>query len=121
VTLTNGLPSTNNARSTLAISQSNPSILYASITRADNYGLLGLYRTSDAGATWVLQDSSTNYLGTQGYYDNAIAVNPTNPNLVAAGGLDVYTSTDGGVTFTQRTSWSTSSSTNMAHADIRHV
>lgn len=117
-TLTTGLPAAGTSRTQLAMAPSNTSILYASITNGSGYGLLGLYRTTDAGATWTLQNSTTNYLGGQGWYDNALTVHPTNPDFVVVGGLDVYTSVNAGVTLTQRTSWATSVSSNMSHADI---
>ncbi len=117
-TLTNGLPAAGTSRTQLAMAPSNTSVLYASITNGSGYGLLGLYRTTDAGATWTLQNSTTNYLGGQGWYDNAVTVHPTNPNFVVVGGLDIYTSSNAGVTLTKRTSWSTAASSNMSHADI---
>ena len=117
-TLTNGLPPAGTSRTQLAMAPSNSSILYASITNGSGYGLLGLYRTTDGGATWTLQNSATNYLGGQGWYDNAVTVNPTNPDFVVVGGLDIYTSSNAGATLTQRTNWSTGTSSNMAHADV---
>jgi photosystem II stability/assembly factor-like uncharacterized protein len=120
-TLINGLPPSGAGRTALAISASNSNVLYASITNNSNYGLLGLYRTTDAGATWTLQNSTTNYLGSQGWYDNVVTVHPTNPNMVFVGGIDIYNSTDGGVTLNQKTVWYTTSSTNMSHADIHFL
>ena len=35
----------------------------------------------------------------QGAYDNVIAADPTSPNVVWAGGIDLFRSTDGGITF----------------------
>ena len=119
--LSNGLPSSGGSRTALAISSSNPSILYASVANSNGYGLLGLYRTTDAGSTWTLQNSSTNYLGSQGWYDNAVTVNPTNSNYVVVGGLDIYASTDGGVTLIQKTVWYSTSANNFSHADIHFL
>jgi photosystem II stability/assembly factor-like uncharacterized protein len=120
-TLSNGLPPSYAGRTTLAISASNPSTLYASIAVDTSYGLLGLYRTIDGGNSWTLQNSSVNYLGSQGWYDNMVTVNPTNPNLIVVGGLDVYSSSNGGVTLTQKSVWYTSSSGTMTHADIHFL
>jgi photosystem II stability/assembly factor-like uncharacterized protein len=121
-TLGGGLPGSGTAgRTQLAMAPGNSSILYASIASQSTSGLLGLYRTTDAGATWTLQNATTNYLGAQGWYDNVVAVHPTNPDFVLVGGLDVYTSSNAGVTLTQRTQWATSTSTNMSHADIHYL
>lgn len=119
-TLSSGLPS-GGGRTQLAMAPSSPSILYASISDLSYSGLLGLYRTSDGGATWSLQNSSTNYLGSQGWYDNAVTVHPANPNAVFVGGLDVYESTDSGRTLTQVSSWFTTIAAQMTHADIHYL
>lgn len=118
-TLSSGLPS-GMGRIQLAPAPSNFNIIYASIA-APGGALLGLYRTTDEGATWTLQASSPNYLSSQGWYDNAVCVHPTNPDLVVVGGLDCYVSTTGGTGLVQRSSWSTGNSGNMCHADIHRM
>jgi photosystem II stability/assembly factor-like uncharacterized protein len=117
--LSGGLPA-DGRRTQLAMAPSNNMILYASIANSSG-GLAGLYRTTDGGDTWTLQASTPNYLSSQGWYDNAVCVHPTNPDFVVVGGLDVYTSSNAGVTLTQRTSWSTTSASNMSHADIHYL
>ena len=78
-----------------------------------------LARSTDGGATWKTMQSNVPFLGQQGWYANAIAVDPNNKNDVIVGGLDIYRSTDGGKTLVQKTDWtSPSSSGNYAHADI---
>lgn len=119
-TLAGGLPG-GMGRIQLAMAKSNTQILYASIAASSGGSLLGLYRTTDGGTTWILQASSPNYLGSQGWYDNAVTVNPTDPNIVIVGGLDLYVSTTGGTGLIQKSSWSTSSSGNMTHADIHRL
>ena len=121
VTLAGGLPAGGMGRIQLAMAPSNNLIIYASIAASSGGSLLGLYRTTDGGTTWTLQASSPNYLGSQGWYDNAVIVHPTDPNIVVTGGLDLYVSTNGGVTLIQKSSWSTSNSQNMTHADIHRL
>jgi photosystem II stability/assembly factor-like uncharacterized protein len=118
--LSGGLPS-NMGRIQLAMANSNSQILYASIAASSGGSLLGLYRTTDGGATWTLQASSPNYLGSQGWYDNAVIVHPANPDLVVVGGIDLYVSTNGGSGLVQKSSWSTTNSQNMTHADIHRL
>ncbi len=48
--------------------------------------------STDSGQTWITKSSNQNYLGEQGEYANAMAINPTNPSIVVAGGLDIYSS-----------------------------
>jgi photosystem II stability/assembly factor-like uncharacterized protein len=75
----------------IAISQSNPSVLYASAESAGS-----VYRTLDGGRTWTLHELP--------YVEiNDLAVDPTNPFTVYAVGGPVYRSTDGGQTWTSVT------------------
>jgi len=114
--LTTGLPTTNAGRIALALAPSAPQTLYTSISdtgkTGGNFGaLVGLYKTTDGGANWAQLSGVPNYLGGQGWYDNAVVVSPTDANTVFAGGVVNYGaqfynqlatligSTDGGVTF----------------------
>jgi hypothetical protein len=58
-----------------------------------------VWRSTDGGATYVLI-STPGQLGAQGWYDNAVWVDPTNANHVVIGGVSRYRSTDG-VNFSQ--------------------
>jgi len=85
----------------LAISPTNPSVIYASIANGRNGGsfgaLKGFYRSADAGATWTLEANTPNFLGGQGWYDNTIAVDPLDPSgntIYAAGQLNYNTNRD---------------------------
>lgn len=119
VTLSGGLPG-GMGRIQLAMAPSNSMVLYASIANSSG-ALVGLYRTTDGGTTWTSQATTPNYLGSQGWYDNAVIVHPTDPNTVVVGGLDLYVSTTGGTGLVQKSSWSTSNSQNMTHADIHRL
>jgi len=77
--------------------------------------------STDGGQTWTTQSSTVDYMGTQAYYDDAIAVNPTRPENVVVGGLDVYSSVNGGVSLAARSNWQNKSySSDFTHADV-HV
>ncbi len=95
VQLGGGLPTSNFGRTSLTISPTNPSIIYAGVSHASSYAIIGLYKTVNGGAIWSAV-STTNFVGTQGWYDNVIAVDPTNPNNVYCAGFDIYRSTSGG-------------------------
>ena len=120
VQLTDGLPASGGGRVQLAISTANANYIYASIASSGG-ALLGLYRTTNAGVNWTLQASSPNYMSSQGWYDNAVACITGNPDGVVVGGLDVYVSTNGGVTLTKKSDWATSSTANFSHADIHYL
>lgn len=83
-------------RIALAIAPSNSQILFAAITRPSDNHILGLRRSANGGASWaaVLSPGSIcpsgtskiNYLGSAGDYHNTLAIDPTDPNIVYAGG-----------------------------------
>ncbi len=80
----------------VAYAASSPNIVYASAN--NNSG--EVYASADGGQTYTLKSTGYNYLSGQGWYDNCIWVDPTNPNVVVVGGTDLYRSSNGGSTFT---------------------
>jgi photosystem II stability/assembly factor-like uncharacterized protein len=78
----------------LAIAQNNTSILYASVENFFNQNWAELYMSVDAGETWsYLEDESgvpKNWLGSQGFYNNTILVNPFDDYIVYVGGIELY-------------------------------
>lgn len=103
----------------VAYAKSNPTTVYASV---DNMGG-ELYVSNDGGQTFTLRNTGQNFFTSgsgsgQGWYDNALWVDPTNSNTVIVGGIDLWRSTDGGATFTKISRWE--SAPHSAHAD-HHV
>ena len=91
--------------------------LYVYLSSATGNSILS--RSVDSGHTWKVTSSSVNYLGQQGSYANAVAVNPNNADQVIAGGLDIYSFSNGGSTQLSKTDWTAPSSNgNFSHADI---
>ncbi len=88
------------ARAEIAFARSRPGLAYASV---DNQGG-EVYASLDSGATWQWL-ANPRHLGSQGDYDNAIWVDPTDASHLMVAGLDVYESRDGGVTFDQVSDW----------------
>jgi len=95
--LDGGLPTSNFGRTALAISPSNPSYVYAGIANGASSTTIGLYRSTNGGGSWTLM-TSTNYVGSQGWYNNALAVHPTDPFTIYAAGFNAHKSADGGAT-----------------------
>jgi photosystem II stability/assembly factor-like uncharacterized protein len=94
-----GLPTSDGfveGRVEAAYAPSDPSIVYASVDNNDGE----VYKSADGGQTYSLVNTGNTYLSGQGWYDNCIWVDPTNPNTVVVGGTDIWRSTDGGNTFT---------------------
>lgn len=88
-----GFPNTGDlGRIGLNFAPSNPSILYAQVE--GNEGRGGLYRSSDAGATWEKRNSSD----VQGQYYAKVVVDPANPDRVYIMNTNIAVSDDGGRT-----------------------
>jgi photosystem II stability/assembly factor-like uncharacterized protein len=99
--VTSGFPSNDATlgRTSLAVSLSQPNILYALAT--NGVSPRGIYKSSDSGTSWTLVAGSSPFGGEgQVWFNNVIAVHPADPNTVLAGMTDMYRSTNGG------TSWS---------------
>jgi hypothetical protein len=111
----NKLPS-DGGRCEVSFCPSNTQRIYVSLDR--NGG--EIWRSTDNGSTWSIINGGTNYLGTQGWYDNAIWVNPANSDQLVVGGVDLYRSSNGGVSLAKISRWQdyhNGGSANSAHAD----
>ncbi len=84
----------------IAMSADDPNTIYALYAEPTfPSDLVGLYRSTDGGATWMDRGTSTNIPGGQGWYNLSLAADPNDIDRVIAGGVNVFRSTDGGATF----------------------
>jgi photosystem II stability/assembly factor-like uncharacterized protein len=91
----------------------------ATVRNTDPDKLSTLLLSNPAVANQVLCGfGSQDFSSTLGWYTNTIAVDPTNPEVVFAGGVDLFRSDDGGETWGPITYWWASPPS--AHAD-QHV
>ena len=112
-------------RLSIAISASNPLILYAATALFDATSTLvsHIYKTTDGAQSWtdlpgVSGSTSFNvkhYLRSQSFYDNTIVVSPFDSNVVVAGGVAYIRSINGGSTFAEP------SSATYPHADAHDL
>jgi len=102
--LTNGLPPNPRAlaRSQMSNCAAYPDVAYVSIF-GTNGRLLGMYKTTDFGDSWMRLPNAPDYGGGQSWYDNYVTVSPTNPNVVFVGGTSTYRTIDGGQTWEDNT------------------
>jgi photosystem II stability/assembly factor-like uncharacterized protein len=101
--LTNGWP-VSHGRCDISLCRAQPNTIVAGIASTGG-ALLGIYKSTDGGDTWALAYNTENHYSTQGWYDLVIAIDPTDPNKVYSGGIEIWASTDGGSTFLKRTHW----------------
>lgn len=77
------------SRIELAVAPSDPNWIYAAVES----GTSVLMVSQDAGATWSVvadQAQDPDWLGTQGWYDNTIAVHPFDKQKVFVGGISIW-------------------------------
>ncbi|MHC4429763.1 MAG: hypothetical protein ACYS0D_14350, partial [Planctomycetota bacterium] len=60
-----------------------------------------LLRSNDFGSTFTLRNT-TDYSRWQGWYSHDVAVHPLDPNTIICIGIDIWKSTNGGLTLTQK-------------------
>lgn len=102
----------------LAVSNANPNRIYAYLigeAKTNDVGFIGVYRSDDGGATWLLPNGpaggpystahpnlargTTTWDYHQGFYNCAIMASNSNPDAILIGGLNLWRSNDAGQTF----------------------
>ncbi len=102
-------------RTSLAVSQANPNILYFWSEGGD------FYRSTNGGNSFQIRTSPNDDFSFYGYYDNVLEVSNGDPNLIFVGGLNMVKSTDGGMTWTEITSWNSWPNADYVHADMKDI
>ena len=126
--LVGGGPFEYKGKAVLSMSSEKPNIIYASIGNSDgslNYEdediKTWVMKTEDFGETWNLVFSSNDiYARVQGWYAHAIAVHPSNENIVWAAGqpFSLYKSTNGGIDFLEADMANTAGTTDDRENDV---
>jgi photosystem II stability/assembly factor-like uncharacterized protein len=93
------VPGSKFGRTSLAIAPSHPDTIYA-FAGDRRGGVLGVFRSDDAGQTWR-QLTSRFRDEYQTTYTNCIAVHPKDPDIVVVGGLNLHLTRDGGRSWTR--------------------
>ncbi|MBI2969081.1 MAG: Ig-like domain-containing protein [Bacteroidetes bacterium] len=91
----------------IAVAPSNSSVIYA-LAQGSGLGVNnggGVWRSTDGGSTWYSRNAPSDtddpsiqpndFTRDQAWYDLVIAVDPNNPDVVIAGGVNVFMTTDG--------------------------
>ncbi len=123
------LPTGGVRRIELGVTPEDPDYIYA-LCGASNNGFYGLYRSIDGGNTWTQRSNSPNLMGWsttgsdvggQAWYDLAIAVDPNDKERVYTGGVNIWTSGNGGSTWSLAAHWFGGGGAPYVHADIHDL
>ena len=121
----------NSNRIEVAVTPANPEVVYALCSNGSTNGLLGVYKSTNSGSSWTqVADQWPNLLCNdwntvshnsqtdgQGWFDLALAVSPTNEDLVVVGGINAWRSTNGGVSWEYSSHWLGNGGVPYVHAD----
>lgn len=120
-------PGSSTSRLALGVTPADSAYLYILAGKSSDQGFNGLYRSKYSGDSITLQSNSPNLLGWnanggdiggQAWFDLAIAVSPTNKDLIYTGGVNIWKSTNGGVNWELNAHWTGSGGAQYVHADI---
>ena len=121
--------STNTGRVSIACAPNDSNYVYALVEETGT--LDAVVRTTDEGANWSSRTEpsdadngipNTDFTRGQAWYDLVIAVDPNDKNVVIAGVIDLFRSTDGANNWTQISKWSNNNNLSglscpLVHAD----
>ena len=135
--ISSNIPNVN--RIALAVSPDEPNSVYqvrgpgynAGTGSNPNYKFRGLFKSTNSGASYSMMSDSPNIFGgnamgqdsvSQSAYDMAIIANPDDASEILVGGVNLWGSTNNGVSWVNRAHWSLglppNSSLPYVHADI---
>lgn len=112
----------------LAIAPGDHNYIYA-LCCDNTDGFYGVFKSTNAGSTWtyylpqlnILEAGTGNSSGGQGPYDLALLVSAADKNTIYAGGVNLWGSSDGGITFNPISHWTQQYGTNTIHGDIHFM
>ncbi|MBI3258780.1 MAG: T9SS type A sorting domain-containing protein [Ignavibacteriae bacterium] len=120
-------------RIAIGVSTYNSDMIYAVCASKSNWGFGGFYVSTNSGQTWQSKTTKTNILGYesngnddptegfQGWYDLAIAVSPSSSQEVYVGGINIWKTTNGGISWTCNAHWYGDNNLPYVHADIHDL
>jgi PKD repeat protein len=116
-------------RGVIAVTAANPNYVYFMQSNGSSE-FQGLYRSTDAGLTFTTRSTTPNIMdwscdgsgsGGQGWYDLALAADPINAEIIYAGGVNVWKSTNGGTSWAINSHWWGDCSVPSVHADCHFL
>lgn len=128
--ITEGAPPSGEVnRLAITVTAANPNLVYMIAGSDEDSGFYGFYKSDDSGQSFELRSDSPNILtyseigdgtGGQSWYDLAITASPTDEDEVFIGGVNVWKTGNGGLSWQILSHWTYPSNIGYTHADI-HV
>jgi PKD repeat protein len=126
-----GLPiASSSSRMSIAVTEANPEVVYVVSSNSSDNGFKGVYKSINSGASFSLKSSEPNLLGWdsdgsdiggQGWYTLSIAASPLNENEIAVGGVNIWSSFDGGESWNIAAHWYGANGLPYVHADVHDL
>ncbi len=101
--LTQGLPVIFGGKILFAQYKAAPNVIFASIGNGAVSGTW-LCKSTNFGDTWTTV-STFDYSSYQGWYSHIVGIDPGDSSKIICGGIDLFKSTNGGVTVTKKSDW----------------
>lgn len=118
--ITTGLP-LSSGRFILDVTPANSDYIYILSSTTGN-AFQGIYRSTNGGTNWAKTSGTTDvFESTQAWYDMAFAVSTTNADEVFTGCLNVWKSTNGGVSVSKVNNWNNPTGPSYTHADVHYL
>lgn len=122
-------------RTQIAVSGTDPNVMFAAAQGLTGTTPVRIFRTDDAWATFTTTNlpndvdtgiPANDYTRGQSFYDLMLAVDPTDHDKVYVGGIDMFRSVNAGSSWTQISKWSNNGplaglSVPLVHADIHEM
>jgi PKD repeat protein len=113
-------------RGVVAVTPANPEIVYFLVTNPETYK--ATYRSTNGGDSFTQMSTSPNIMGRdctggsagQAWYNLCIAADPVNPDVILVGGINIFSSSNGGQNWEIVAHWTGDCSVDYVHADV-HV
>ncbi len=122
--MNNGIPA--GSRSVIAVTPDDPEYVYVLLSTGSEYK--GIWQSTNGGDSFTVKSTTPNIMswgcnggsGGQAWYDLDVAVDPNDKDVIYAGGVNCFKSTDGGSSWDITSHWWGDCSVAAVHADL-HV
>ena len=88
-------PAATTGRISIAVAQSNPNYVYSIFKTTTGNNISGIYKSTNKGLNWTSMSMSGVQSSGFDWYFGLIEVDPTNPNTVYIGSVDIFRTTNG--------------------------